>query len=196
VVDVVQGYIRFLKDEARRATKTAAHNRLQGIRAGREKLAVAQTERELVPLVEAMTLVDEVAGAVVARVKSRSCERSTIRITTQSPSSAAARWERLVAWPGLTLRQFRRARRPLCRSARFRRPGGSVDRHQWQVWRVVGAGRRRCAGMGGRGDVVRIVLLRPVHRLDPAVMAVAASRRHTPSLRSASRNSSRPPSED
>ena len=33
VVDVVQGYIRFLKDEARRATKTAAHNRLQGIRA-------------------------------------------------------------------------------------------------------------------------------------------------------------------
>lgn len=68
VVDVVQGYIRFLKDEARRATKTAAHNRLQEIRARKEELAVAQTERELVPLVEAMTLVDEVAGAVVARV--------------------------------------------------------------------------------------------------------------------------------
>ena len=68
VVDVVQGYIRFLKDEARRATKTAAHTRLQEIRARKEELAVAQTERELVPLVEAMTLVDEVAGAVVARV--------------------------------------------------------------------------------------------------------------------------------
>ena len=40
VVDVVQGYIRFLKDEARRATKTAAHNRLQ----------------DGVPLVEAMIL--------------------------------------------------------------------------------------------------------------------------------------------
>lgn len=68
VVDVVQGYIRFLKDEARRATKTASHTRLQEIRARKEELAVAQTERELVPLADAMTLVDEVAGAVVARV--------------------------------------------------------------------------------------------------------------------------------
>jgi hypothetical protein len=64
VVDVVQGYIRFLKDEARRATKTASHTRLQDIRARKEELAA----RELVPLVEAMTLVGEVAGAVVARV--------------------------------------------------------------------------------------------------------------------------------
>ena len=43
----------------------SAHTRLQEIRARKEELAVAQTERELVPLVEAMTLVDEVAGAVV-----------------------------------------------------------------------------------------------------------------------------------
>ena len=56
VVDVVQGYIRFLKDEARRATKTASHNRLQEIRARKEDLAVAQTERERVPLVKAMIL--------------------------------------------------------------------------------------------------------------------------------------------
>jgi phage terminase Nu1 subunit (DNA packaging protein) len=68
VVDVVQGYIRFLKDEARRATKTASHTRLQEIRARKEELAVAQTERELIPLTEAMTLVDEVAGAVASRV--------------------------------------------------------------------------------------------------------------------------------
>lgn len=47
---------RFLKDEARRATKTASHNRLQEIRARKEDLAVAQTERERVPLVEAMIL--------------------------------------------------------------------------------------------------------------------------------------------
>jgi hypothetical protein len=68
VVDVVQGYIRFVKDEGRRSSKTASHNRLQDIRTRKEELAVAQTERELVPLVEAMTLVDEVAGAVVARI--------------------------------------------------------------------------------------------------------------------------------
>ena len=36
VVDVVQGYIRFLKDEARRATKTASHTRLQEIRARKD----------------------------------------------------------------------------------------------------------------------------------------------------------------
>ena len=68
VVDVVHGYIRFLKDEARRSTKTAAHTRLQDIRTRKEELAVAQSERELVPLVDAMTLVDEVTGAVVMRV--------------------------------------------------------------------------------------------------------------------------------
>ena len=68
VVDVVQGYVRFLKDEARRSTKTASHSRLQDIRTRKEELNVAQTERELVPLADAMTLVDEVAGAVVARV--------------------------------------------------------------------------------------------------------------------------------
>jgi predicted transcriptional regulator of viral defense system len=34
VVDVVQGYIRFLK--ARRSTKTASHTRLQEIRARKE----------------------------------------------------------------------------------------------------------------------------------------------------------------
>jgi len=68
VVDVVQGYIRFLKDEARRSTKTASHTRLQDIRARKKDLAVAQTERELMPLADAMTLVDEVAGAVAARV--------------------------------------------------------------------------------------------------------------------------------
>jgi len=68
VVDVVQGYIRFLKDEARRSSKTASHNRLQDVRTRKEELAVAQAERELVPLAEAMTLVDEVAGAVVARI--------------------------------------------------------------------------------------------------------------------------------
>jgi hypothetical protein len=39
--------------EARRATKTASHTRLQEIRARKEELAVAQAERELVPLVEA-----------------------------------------------------------------------------------------------------------------------------------------------
>jgi phage terminase Nu1 subunit (DNA packaging protein) len=68
VVDVVQGYIRFLKDEARRTTKTASLSRLQDIRTRKEELAVAQAERELVPLAEAMTLVDEVAGTVVSRV--------------------------------------------------------------------------------------------------------------------------------
>jgi phage terminase Nu1 subunit (DNA packaging protein) len=68
VVDVVQGYIRFLRDEARRFSKSAAHSRLQDILARKEELNIAQTERELVPLADAMTLVDEIAGTVVARV--------------------------------------------------------------------------------------------------------------------------------
>jgi hypothetical protein len=66
--DVVQGYIKFLKDEGRRSSKTASHARLQEIKTRKEELAVARAERELIPLVDAMTLVDEIAGTVVARV--------------------------------------------------------------------------------------------------------------------------------
>ena len=68
LADVVQGYIRFLRDDARRSSKSAAHSRLQDVRVRKEELAIAERERELVPLADAMTLVDEVCGAVVARV--------------------------------------------------------------------------------------------------------------------------------
>jgi hypothetical protein len=47
VVDVVQGYIRFLKDEARRATKTASHNRLQEIRARKNRIRLDRRNRRL-----------------------------------------------------------------------------------------------------------------------------------------------------
>ena len=47
---------------------------------------------------------------------------------------------------GVALCQFRRAHRPLCRGAQFRRPGGSADRHQRRVRRAVGARAKACDG--------------------------------------------------
>ena len=92
VVDVVQGYIRFLKDEARRATKTASHTRLQEIRARKEELAVAQTERELVPLVgcpRSPRRGGMAPGAYTPPRTRRSSERAALSVAPAGPQGDA-----------------------------------------------------------------------------------------------------------
>lgn len=64
LVDIVRGYIAFLRDENRRASKSAAHSRLQDVRVRKEELAIAERERELVPLADAMEVVDRIVGSV------------------------------------------------------------------------------------------------------------------------------------
>ena len=59
LVSVVQGHIRFLKDEERRSTKSAAHTRIQDIRAER---------RELVPLDDARLVLDTAAAEMRAKL--------------------------------------------------------------------------------------------------------------------------------
>ena len=90
MVDVVQGYIRFLKDEARRATKTASDNRLQEIRVRKEDLAVAQTERERVPLVKAMILASsgESFADATADQFHESCHKRGISLSFRAPMYA------------------------------------------------------------------------------------------------------------
>ena len=68
VVGVVQGYIRFLKDEERRTSKSSADSRLKDIKAKREELRLARDERELILLADALFAIDEVAGAVALEV--------------------------------------------------------------------------------------------------------------------------------
>ena len=52
---------------------------------------MAQTERELVPLAEAMTLVDEVAGAVVATSRSTRSRRG-LPATSSSERPCSEKW--------------------------------------------------------------------------------------------------------
>ena len=62
VVDVVQGYVPLSQGRSSPRDQDGVPYPAAEIRARKEELAVAQTERELVPLADAMTLVDEVEG--------------------------------------------------------------------------------------------------------------------------------------
>jgi hypothetical protein len=62
VVGTVQGYIRFLKDEERRTSKTQAESKVRDARAREIEIRIAEKTRDLVPMDEAMNAVDYVFG--------------------------------------------------------------------------------------------------------------------------------------
>ena len=64
----VQGYIKSLKDEDRRSSKSAADNRVRDARAREIELRMAREEAELVPIDEAQALIQGYVGAVVSRL--------------------------------------------------------------------------------------------------------------------------------
>lgn len=65
-VGVVQGYIRFLQDEQRRASRSAAENRVRDARAQEIELRVALRKRTLIDTEEAIGTLDEIVGMVRA----------------------------------------------------------------------------------------------------------------------------------
>jgi hypothetical protein len=69
LVLTVQGYIKFLRDEDRRSSKSAAATGLQAVRQREIEMRMAKDEGELLPLVEAMGVLDEYTGAVVTAIK-------------------------------------------------------------------------------------------------------------------------------
>lgn len=64
LVGVVQGYIRFLKDEERRTTRVSSESRVRDARAQEIELRMAEKRRELVPLEDATAAFDLVVGKV------------------------------------------------------------------------------------------------------------------------------------
>lgn len=64
LVSVVQGYIRFLREDARRSSKSAADSRLKDAKLEEIALRVAEKKRELVPIEDALAVVDFVVGKV------------------------------------------------------------------------------------------------------------------------------------
>lgn len=62
LVSVVQGYIRFLKDEDRRSSKSASHSRMTDIKAERLEMQMKAERRELVPFDDTRLVLDTAAG--------------------------------------------------------------------------------------------------------------------------------------
>lgn len=65
---VVRGYIRFLKDEERLATKAAARSRIDAARAEDIELRVALRRRELIGVSEALAVIDDLIGTFRATI--------------------------------------------------------------------------------------------------------------------------------
>ncbi|WP_245407583.1 hypothetical protein [Rhodopseudomonas faecalis] len=68
LVAAVQGYIKFLKDEDRRSSKSAADSRVRDARAKEIELKIARQQRELLPTEEAVALCNRVVGLLISRV--------------------------------------------------------------------------------------------------------------------------------
>jgi len=64
LVAAVQGYIKFLKEEERRTSKSAADSRVRDARAAEIELRIAEKNRQLVPIEDATTALDMVLASV------------------------------------------------------------------------------------------------------------------------------------
>ena len=64
LVGAVQGYIRFLKDQDRRSSKVASESRVKEARAREIELRIAERERDLIPLEDALADMAELVGMV------------------------------------------------------------------------------------------------------------------------------------
>lgn len=62
IVDVVQGYITYLKDEARQSSKSASASRVQDARAKEIELRTAKELRDLIPKDEVCEFLTETVG--------------------------------------------------------------------------------------------------------------------------------------
>lgn len=64
IVGAVQGYIRFLKDEDRKATATGALERAREAKARETEQKIAERDRRLIPIEDAELAMDLLVGAV------------------------------------------------------------------------------------------------------------------------------------
>ena len=69
IVNLVQGYINFLKDDERRGQKVKAQSRVSDARATEIELRTAERQRQLVQLEDATAAMDAVVGTVSSEMK-------------------------------------------------------------------------------------------------------------------------------
>lgn len=66
LVGAVQGYLRYLKDEERQSTKSAAASRVTDARTREIELRIAERQRDLLPQEDARAVIGEMAALVKA----------------------------------------------------------------------------------------------------------------------------------
>lgn len=70
LVEVVQGYIKFLRDENRRASKSEAAKRATDARAREIELRIEEKERSLIPFEDADMVIANLSGIVLGEMSS------------------------------------------------------------------------------------------------------------------------------
>jgi hypothetical protein len=66
LLDLVQGYVSFLKDEEKRSSKTASLSRVQEARAKEIEMRTARDSAQTIDMSDALALVDDVVGGLKA----------------------------------------------------------------------------------------------------------------------------------
>lgn len=64
LVAVVQGYVKFLKDDERRTSKSASVSRMQEAKTAEIEMRLAEKRRELMPIEDAQAAIDVIIGKV------------------------------------------------------------------------------------------------------------------------------------
>jgi len=92
LVAVVQGYIRFLKDEERRTSKSAADSRVRDARAREIEMRNDERMRKLIPAEDATAALDYLAGQVgeaLGSIPARVTRDIELRRTIEAEVNAA-----------------------------------------------------------------------------------------------------------
>jgi hypothetical protein len=70
LVGAVQGYVKYLKEDAQRAGKSAAEDRVRDARAAEIERRMAREDREIVDLDEAIGTLEDISGLMLATLGS------------------------------------------------------------------------------------------------------------------------------
>lgn len=92
LVDVVQGYIKFLKDDDRRSSKSATTSRMQDAKTAEIEMRLAEKRRELIPVDDAQAAIDVIVGKVRAEfsgLPARATRDMTLRRVLEAETNAS-----------------------------------------------------------------------------------------------------------
>lgn len=92
LIAVIQGYIKFLKDDDRRSSKSATASRMQDAKTAEIEMRLAEKRRELIPVDDAQAAIDVIVGKVRAEfsgLPARATRDMTLRRVLEAETNAS-----------------------------------------------------------------------------------------------------------